>query len=110
MTNAIQKPVRTALMLHAGWAMTFIGLVALPEMAWAISYDTIVQLLRDFVRMLFVDAGPYIFMAAFGVSLVGIGKGWIPVKAGVILIVVCFCFFAVPAGVRYLQQQASLSI
>lgn len=93
-----------------GIVIAMVGLFLTPEMAYAVSYDTAKQLLRDFASFLFVDAGPYIFMIAFGIVLVGVGKGWIPVKSGVIIVVVCFAFFAVPTMVNYLKQQAASQI
>lgn len=105
----IRKEVQS-MAVAMGFTLALLGLFTAPEMAYAVSYDTAVQLLKEFTRFLFVDAGPYIFMIAFGIVLVGVGKGWIPVKAGVVIVIVCFAFFAVPTIVRNLQQQAASQI
>ncbi|WP_321959248.1 mating pair formation protein [Burkholderia cenocepacia] len=87
------------------------GTLALPEYAHAASsYATLTQLIKDLVTWLFIDGGPYIFMAALGIVCIMVGKGWIHIKTGVIMVVVCFLFFCVPASVVYLKQQAAVAI
>jgi hypothetical protein len=72
-----------------------------PEYAYAMDYSTFTGLARDFVSWLFVDAGPYLFMAILGVCTLGVPKGWVPMKSAVIAVIVSFVFFAIPAIVRY---------
>jgi Mn2+/Fe2+ NRAMP family transporter len=92
-----------------GLALLASGALALPQYAYA-GYGTLTQLIKDFVTWLFIDAGPYIFMAALGVICIMVGKGWIHMKAGVITVIVCFCFFCIPTAVVYLKQQAATAI
>jgi hypothetical protein len=81
-----------------------------PEYAYAVDYSTFTGLARDFVSWLFVDAGPYIFMAILGICVIGVPKGWVPMKSAVIATVVAFVFFAIPTIVRYAATTASSSI
>jgi hypothetical protein len=62
------------------------------------------------VVWLFVDAGPYVFMAILGIVVVGIPKGWIPMKSGVIAVCTAFFFFMVPTIVRYAASSAGNNI
>lgn len=81
-----------------------------PEYAYAIDYSTVTGLVRDFVVWLFVDAGPYVFMAILGIVVIGIPKGWIPMKTGVIAVCTAFFFFMVPTIVRYAANNAASNI
>jgi hypothetical protein len=81
-----------------------------PEYAYAADYSTFTDLLRSFVSWLFVDAGPYIFMAILGICVVGVPKGWVPMKSAVIATVVTFVFFALPTIVRYAATTAASNI
>jgi hypothetical protein len=74
---------------------------AFPEFAYAMDYSTGTGLVRDFVSWLFVDAGPYVFMAILGICVLGVPKGWIPMKGAVIAVICSSVFFAVrPADTR----------
>ncbi|SAL73273.1 hypothetical protein AWB68_04400 [Caballeronia choica] len=81
-----------------------------PEYAYAMDYSTGTALVRDFVSWLFVDAGPYVFMAILGICVIGVPKGWIPMKSGVVAVICSFVFFAVPSIVRYAASVASSQI
>ncbi|EIF32202.1 hypothetical protein BCh11DRAFT_07788 [Burkholderia sp. Ch1-1] len=81
-------------------ALLFVAAV-FPEYAYAMDYSTGTGLVRDFVSWLFVDAGPYVFMAILGICVLGVPKGWIPMKGAVIAVICSFVFFAVPSIVRY---------
>ncbi|MFM0132576.1 mating pair formation protein [Paraburkholderia sediminicola] len=81
-----------------------------PEFAYAMDYSTGTGLVRDFVSWLFVDAGPYVFMAILGICVLGVPKGWIPMKGAVIAVICSFVFFAVPSIVRYAASVASSQI
>jgi hypothetical protein len=83
---------------------------AFPEFAYAMDYSTGTGLVRDFVSWLFVDAGPYVFMAILGICVLGVPKGWIPMKGAVIAVICSFVFFAVPSIVRYAASVASSQI
>jgi hypothetical protein len=90
-------------------ALLFVAAV-FPEYAYAMDYSTGTGLVRDFVSWLFVDAGPYVFMAILGICVLGVPKGWIPMKGAVIAVICSFVFFAVPSIVRYAASVASSQI
>lgn len=90
-------------------ALLFVAVV-FPEYAYAMDYSTGTGLVRDFVSWLFVDAGPYVFMAILGICVLGVPKGWIPMKGAVIAVICSFVFFAVPSIVRYAASVASSQI
>ncbi|MBJ9625019.1 mating pair formation protein [Burkholderia multivorans] len=94
----------------AGLTLLAAGMFAMPEFAHAASFSTATQLAKDFVQWLFIDAGPYVFMAVLGLIVVGVTKGWVHMKAGVIAVIACFFFFCVPSAVNYLKQQAATQI
>ncbi|EED97299.1 mating pair formation protein [Burkholderia multivorans] len=94
----------------AGLALLAAGVFAMPEFAHAASYDTGTQLAKDFVQWLFIDAGPYVFMAVLGFLVIAVSKGWVHMKAGVIAVIACFVFFCVPSAVVYLKQTAATAI
>ncbi|PRH40431.1 mating pair formation protein [Burkholderia vietnamiensis] len=103
--------MRSRAMSVFGLALLASGAFALPQYAHAASsYGTLTQLIKDLVTWLFIDGGPYIFMATLGIICIMVGKGWIHIKSGVITVVVCFLFFCVPAAVVYLKQQAATAI
>lgn len=111
LTRTKSGQLRSRAMSVFGLALLASGALALPQYAHAASsYGTLTQLIKDFVTWLFIDGGPYIFMAALGIILLMVGKGWIHMKTGVITVVVCFLFFCVPASVVYLKQQAATAI
>ncbi|RZF25869.1 mating pair formation protein [Paraburkholderia sp. UYCP14C] len=90
-------------------ALLFVAAV-FPQFAYAMDYSTGTGLVRDFVSWLFVDAGPYVFMAILGICVLGVPKGWIPMKGAVIAVICSFVFFAVPSIVRYAASVASSQI
>ncbi|MFL9921923.1 mating pair formation protein [Paraburkholderia fungorum] len=90
-------------------SLLFIAAV-FPQYAYAMDYSTGTGLVRDFVSWLFVDAGPYVFMAILGICVLGVPKGWIPMKGAVIAVICSFVFFAVPSIVRYAASVASSQI
>ncbi|MGY6157387.1 mating pair formation protein [Paraburkholderia graminis] len=90
-------------------ALLFVAAV-FPEYAYAMDYSTGTGLVRDFVSWLFVDTGPYVFMAILGICVLGVPKGWIPMKGAVIAVICSFVFFAVPSIVRYAASVASSQI
>ncbi len=49
-------------------------------------------------------------MAILGICVIGVPKGWIPMKSAVIAVVASFFFFAVPTIVRYAATTASSNI
>jgi hypothetical protein len=100
-----RSQTRSAAML----ALLFVAAL-FPEYAYAVDYSTFTGLARDFVSWLFVDAGPYIFMAILGICVIGVPKGWVPMKSAVIATVVAFVFFAIPTIVRYAATTASSNI
>jgi hypothetical protein len=100
---------RTQTRSSAVLAVLFVTAV-FPEYAYAADYSTFTDLLRSFVSWLFVDAGPYIFMAILGICVVGVPKGWVPMKSAVIATVVTFVFFALPTIVRYAATTAASNI
>jgi hypothetical protein len=102
---ALTRSIKRAAVL----AMLFVT-ATFPEYAYAIDYQTVTNLFRDFVVWLFVDAGPYVFMAILGIVVVGIPKGWIPMKSGVIAVCTAFFFFMVPTIVRYAASSAGNNI
>lgn len=103
--------LRNRAMSVLGLALLASGALALPQYAHAASnYSTMTQLIKDFVSWLFIDGGPYIFMAALGIICIMVGKGWIHMKTGIITVAVCFFFFCIPAAVVYLKQQAAVAI
>ncbi|CAE6843124.1 hypothetical protein R75461_07117 [Paraburkholderia nemoris] len=93
-----------------GLVCTLLLTVLTPEFANAMDYSTGTGLVRDFVSWLFIDAGPYVFMAILGICVLGVPKGWIPMKGAVIAVVCSFVFFAVPSIVRYAASVASSQI
>jgi hypothetical protein len=100
-----RSQTKTAVMI----ALLFVAAL-FPEYAYAVDYSTFTSLARDFVSWLFVDAGPYVFMAILGICVIGVPKGWIPMKSAVIAVVASFFFFAVPTIVRYAATTASSNI
>jgi uncharacterized protein (DUF486 family) len=91
---------------------TFMALLlCIPELAFAqASYGTATGLLQALVQAIFISWGPYIFMVVLGVSVLMVGKGWVPMKGAAIAVASCFCFFCVPSIVRYLAAQAAAQI
>ncbi|OTP78498.1 mating pair formation protein [Caballeronia sordidicola] len=100
---------RSQVKYAAALALLFVTAL-FPEYAYAADYSTFTDLLRGFVSWLFVDAGPYIFMAILGICVVGVPKGWVPMKSAVIATVVTFVFFALPTVVRYAATTAASNI
>lgn len=90
-------------------AMLFVT-ATFPEYAYAMDYSTGTGLFRDFVSWLFIDAGPYLFMGILGICVLGVPKGWIPMKGAVMAVICSFVFFAVPSIVRYAASVASSQI
>lgn len=82
----------------------------IPDFAYAMDYSTVTGLFRDFVSWLFIDAGPYLFMAILGVVALGVPKGWFPMKSAVIAVLVAFVFFGIPSIVRYAASSAAAQI
>ncbi|MDR6496016.1 hypothetical protein J2797_005941 [Paraburkholderia terricola] len=103
------SPTRSQTKSAAMLALLFVAAV-FPEYAYAMDYSTGTGLVRDFVGWLFVDAGPYVFMAILGICVLGVPKGWIPMKGAVIAVICSFVFFAVPSIVRYAASVASSQI
>ncbi|AOI94135.1 mating pair formation protein [Burkholderia pseudomultivorans] len=106
--SAVRRKSRILSVL--GLALLAGGAFTVPQYAHAVGYGTFTQLVKDFVTWLFIDGGPFIFMAVLGIIILMVGKGWIHVKTGVIAVVVCFVFFCVPAIVVYLKGQAATAI
>jgi hypothetical protein len=107
--NFVSSMSRSQVKSTALVSMLFVAAL-FPEYAYAADYSTFTGLARDFVSWLFVDAGPYIFMAILGICVIGVPKGWVPMKSAVIATVVSFVFFAIPTIVRYAATTAASNI
>lgn len=70
--------VPTRAKLHsAAIAALLISAALFPKYAYAADYSTFTGLAGDFVSWLFVDVGPYVFMAIPGICVIGVPKRWI---------------------------------